>query len=62
MFGPRSFIVNPVIYSSIAAVATFVQLVVGRIALVFILVYLFSMIKQKFYNCNIKNILNHLYS
>ena len=50
-----------VICSSIVLVATFVQLVVGRIALVFILVNSLSIIKQKFYNCNIKNILNHFY-
>ena len=39
-----------VICSSIVVAATSIQLVVGRIALVFILVYSFSIIKQNFYN------------
>ena len=50
-----------VICSSIAVIATSVQLFVGMIVHVFILVYLFLIIKPKFYNCNIKNILNHFY-
>ena len=48
-----------VICSSIVLVATSAQFAVGRIALVFILVNSLSIIKQKFYNCNIRNILNH---
>ena len=37
-----------VICSSVVVVVTFVQLVVGRGALVYIIVYSFSIIKQKF--------------
>ena len=77
MFGPRSYhswycdnflfgrtttTEELVIYSSIVAVATYVQFVEGRIALDFILVYSFLIIKQTFYNCYIENILNHFYS
>ena len=43
-----------VICSSIILVATSLQLVVDRIALVFILVNSLSIIKQKFYTCNKK--------
>ena len=48
-----------VICSFVVVVATSIQLAVGRIVLVFILLYLFSIIKQKIYNRNIKNILNY---
>ena len=51
-----------VICSSIVVAANSVHFAIGRMALVFILVYSFSIIKQKFYNFNIKSILNHFCS
>ena len=66
MFGPKSYhsgyfdnsvfglTTTPskelVICSSVVVVVTFVQLVVGTIALVFMNVYSFTIIKQTFYN------------
>ena len=55
----RQHLKNYLIRLSVAAVANFVQVVIGKIARSFITVYSFKI--KKLYNCNSKNILNHFY-
>ena len=58
---PRHHQKNFLMRFSIVIAVNFVQLVVGRIALVFITVYSFMIIKQKFYNWNMQKYFKYLF-